>query len=57
MLFRSEDELPRRLDVPLTAEYLEAARELILAAFRAQTRHNGLLELVFSRVYVLARKP
>lgn len=48
---------PACYDVPLPAEYLEAARQLILDAFRAQAGHDGLLELVFSRVYVLATRP
>jgi trans-aconitate methyltransferase len=48
---------PACYDVPLPDDYLEAARELILADFAAQAGAHGLLEVVFSRVYVLARKP
>jgi ubiquinone/menaquinone biosynthesis C-methylase UbiE len=48
---------PGCYDVPLPEGYLEAARELILADFAAQADARGLLELVFSRVYVLARRP
>ena len=48
---------PGCYDVPLTQEYADAARELILADFRAQTSAGGLVELLFYRVYVLARKP
>lgn len=43
--------------MPLPDGYLEAARELILADFSGQADARGLLEVVFSRVYVLARKP
>jgi hypothetical protein len=43
--------------VPLPDDYLEAARELILADLRAQAGPKRRLEVVFSRVYVLARKP
>jgi ubiquinone/menaquinone biosynthesis C-methylase UbiE len=48
---------PDCYDVPLTTEYAEAARELILGDFRAQAAAEGLVELVFYRVYVLARRP
>jgi trans-aconitate 2-methyltransferase len=48
---------PGCYDVPLPDGYVEDARELILADFAAQAGARGLLELVFSRVYVLARKP
>jgi trans-aconitate methyltransferase len=47
---------PECYDVPLTQEYAAAARELILADFRAQASAGGLVELLFYRVYVLARK-
>jgi ubiquinone/menaquinone biosynthesis C-methylase UbiE len=48
---------PACYDVPLPPEYLEAARELILADFRDQAGAGGLVEVLFYRVYVLARKP
>lgn len=48
---------PACYDVPLTDDYVEAARELILADFAAQADARGLLEVVFRRVYVLARRP
>jgi ubiquinone/menaquinone biosynthesis C-methylase UbiE len=48
---------PACYDVPLPDGYLEAARELIGAGFAAQADARGLLEIVFRRVYVLARKP
>jgi ubiquinone/menaquinone biosynthesis C-methylase UbiE len=48
---------PGCYDVPLPDGYLEIARELILAGFAAQADARGLLELAFSRVYVLARRP
>jgi trans-aconitate 2-methyltransferase len=48
---------PACYDVPLPDGYLEAARELILAQFATQADAKGLLEVVFRRVYVLARKP
>ena len=38
-------------------EYAAAARELILRDFEAQAAADGHLELLFFRVYVLARKP
>lgn len=47
---------PGCYDVPLTPRYADSARELILRDFRAQASANGLVELLFSRVYVLARK-
>ncbi len=47
---------PECYDVPLPAGYADAARELILKDFRAQAAGDGLVELLFSRVYVLARK-
>jgi hypothetical protein len=37
--------------------YAEAARELILRDFAAQVAADGHIELLFYRVYVLARKP
>jgi trans-aconitate 2-methyltransferase len=48
---------PDCYDVPLTPEYADAARELILGDFRAQAAAGGLVELLFFRVYVLARRP
>ena len=44
-------------DAPLPPGYLEAAREIILADLRAQADSRGRLEVLFYRVYVLARKP
>lgn len=48
---------PECYDVPLSAGYAEAARELILDDLRSRTGGDGLVELLFYRVYVLARKP
>jgi ubiquinone/menaquinone biosynthesis C-methylase UbiE len=48
---------PACYDVPLTDEYVEAARELILADLIAQAKAHGLLEVVFRRAYVLASRP
>jgi trans-aconitate methyltransferase len=48
---------PACYDVPLPDGYTEAARELILAGFTAQAKSRALLEIVFRRVYLLARKP
>jgi ubiquinone/menaquinone biosynthesis C-methylase UbiE len=48
---------PACYEAPLPDGYLEAARELILADFTAQADTRGLLEVVFRRAYVLARKP
>ena len=47
---------PECYDVPLPAGYADAARELILDDLRSRAG-GGLVELLFSRVYVLARKP
>jgi hypothetical protein len=48
---------PGCYDVAWPEGYAEAARELILADFRAQAAPGGLLELLFFRVYVLGRRP
>jgi ubiquinone/menaquinone biosynthesis C-methylase UbiE len=48
---------PACYDVPLPPDYVDAARELILSDLRAQATAGGLLEVLFYRVYVLARKP
>ena len=48
---------PECYDVPLPAGYADAARELILDDLRSRAGGGGLVELLFSRVYVLARKP
>mgnify|MGYP001011275360 FL=1 len=48
---------PGCYEVPWPEGYSEAARELILNDFRAQTAPGGLLELLFHRVYILGRKP
>jgi trans-aconitate methyltransferase len=48
---------PECYDVPLPAGYAEAARELILDDLSSRAGGDGLVELLFSRVYVLARKP
>ncbi len=48
---------PACYDVRLPEGYLEAARELILADFDAQAGRKKRLELIFFRVYVLARRP
>lgn len=48
---------PSCYDVPLTDGYLDAARELVLADFRLQAGKRKELAVVFSRVYVLARRP
>jgi hypothetical protein len=48
---------PECYDVPLPAGYAEAARELILDDLRSRVGGDGLVELLFYRVYVLARKP
>jgi trans-aconitate methyltransferase len=40
-----------------TAGYREAARERIRAAFQAQAGPDGLIEVVFHRLYLLAHKP
>jgi ubiquinone/menaquinone biosynthesis C-methylase UbiE len=48
---------PACYDVPLPAEYSDAAREIILADLRAQAGAAGRLDVVFFRVYVLARRP
>ena len=48
---------PECYDVPLPTGYLETARELILDDLRAQAGPKRRFEVVFSRVYVLARKP
>jgi hypothetical protein len=48
---------PDCYDVPLSPEFAAAARELILADLRAQATAGGLVQLLFYRAYVLARKP
>ena len=48
---------PACYDVPLPQGYVDAARELILADFQAQAGAHERLEIVFHRVYVLARRP
>ena len=48
---------PDCYDGALPPEYAGAARELILRDFRAQAAPGGHVELLFYRVYVLARKP
>jgi hypothetical protein len=48
---------PECYDVPLPDGYLETARELILEGLRRQAGPKRRLEVVFSRVYVLARRP
>jgi ubiquinone/menaquinone biosynthesis C-methylase UbiE len=48
---------PGCYDVPLPAGYADAARELILDDLRSRAGGDGLVELLFFRVYVLARKP
>jgi ubiquinone/menaquinone biosynthesis C-methylase UbiE len=48
---------PACYDVPLPDGYVAAARDLILDDFRAQAGRKERLELVFFRVYVLARRP
>ena len=49
---------PECYDVPLPDGYLETARELILdGPPRRQAGPKRRLEVVFSRVYVLARRP
>jgi ubiquinone/menaquinone biosynthesis C-methylase UbiE len=39
------------------AGYLAAAREIIAGQFEAQAASDGQLELIFFRIYLLARKP
>jgi ubiquinone/menaquinone biosynthesis C-methylase UbiE len=48
---------PDCYDVPLPEGYLDAARELVLADLRAKAGRKRRLEVVFSRIYVLARRP
>ena len=48
---------PGCYDIDLPEDYLDVAREIILAEFRAQAGAGGLVKLTFHRVYVLARKP
>ena len=47
---------PACYDVPLPDDYVAAARDLILADLTAQADDRGLVEVLFYRVYVLARK-
>jgi hypothetical protein len=48
---------PECYEVPLPPGYADAARELILDDLRSRARGDGLVELLFFRVYVLARRP
>jgi trans-aconitate methyltransferase len=48
---------PGCYEVPLPAGYADAARELILDDLRSGAGGDGLVELLFFRVYVLARRP
>ena len=48
---------PACYDVEWPDGYLEAAREIVLADLRTQAGPKRRMELVFSRVYVLARRP
>ncbi|HTX68831.1 MAG TPA: methyltransferase domain-containing protein [Thermoleophilia bacterium] len=48
---------PACYDVEMPDGYIDAARELVLADLRAQAGRKRRLEVVFNRVYVLARRP
>lgn len=42
---------------PWPPDYADAAREVVAAALRAQAGPDGMLEIVFNRLYLLAHKP
>lgn len=44
-------------NVPIDLEYVEDCRTIIKTAFEELTNAMGLVELVFTRVYVLVKKP
>ena len=48
---------PECYDVALPPDFIETAREVILRDFQAQAGATGQMELTFSRIYLLARKP
>jgi len=48
---------PEHYGAVWTAVYEATARELILAAFEKSVGSDGLVEVIFNRLYLLARKP
>ncbi len=48
---------PDCYDIDLPSGYISIARELIARSFHAQVESDGQVELTFSRIYLLARKP
>lgn len=48
---------PDCYDIPLPSGFVDTARERIVRDFHAQAQEDGQVELTFSRIYLLARKP
>ena len=48
---------PDCYDIELPSDFISTARELIALSFHAQAASDGQVELTFSRIYLMARKP
>lgn len=44
-------------DIPFPVDYIKNARKVIARDFNSQAGEDGLVRLIFSRIYLLAKKP